>query len=100
MLNSLEELYITLAAADNSFARVLNPHGGPEFSRLLLSRCNCIYFGWLVGWLVGWLDVGLFYTLISLMIIITNHTRYKMYLHDLNVLKTYALIKIIIILDR
>ena len=28
MLNSFEELCITLAGADNSFARVLNPHGG------------------------------------------------------------------------
>ena len=28
MLNSYEELCITLGAADNSFARVLNPHRG------------------------------------------------------------------------
>ena len=28
VLNSYEELCITLGAADNSFARVLNPHGG------------------------------------------------------------------------
>ena len=28
LLNSYEELCITLGAADNSFARVLNPHGG------------------------------------------------------------------------
>ena len=28
VLNSFEELCITLAAADNSFARELNPHGG------------------------------------------------------------------------
>ena len=28
VLNSLEELCITLAAADNSFAREFNPHGG------------------------------------------------------------------------
>ena len=27
MLYSFEELCITLAVADNSFARVLNPHG-------------------------------------------------------------------------
>ena len=28
VLNSYEELCITLAAANNSFAKVLNPHGG------------------------------------------------------------------------
>ena len=38
VLNSFEELCITLAAAGNSFARVLNPHGG---AYILSSKIWC-----------------------------------------------------------
>ena len=48
MLNSFEELCITLAAADNSFARVLNPHGGAYiyiyiYIYVCVCVCVCVY---------------------------------------------------------
>ena len=45
MLNSFEELCIMLAAADNSFAREFNPHGG---AYIVIHR-QTIKVGWLVG---------------------------------------------------
>ena len=51
VLNSFEELWITLAAADNSFARVLNPHGGAYIYiyiyiyivELIMSISHCVW---------------------------------------------------------
>ena len=38
MLNSFEELCITLAVAGNSFARELNPHGGAYKHNFALNK--------------------------------------------------------------
>ena len=43
VLNSYEELCITLGAADNSFARVLNPHGGSVYIELSGEGINCCH---------------------------------------------------------
>ena len=40
VLNSYEELCITLGTADNSFARVLNPHGG-AYIYIYISSSSC-----------------------------------------------------------
>ena len=43
VLNSFEELRITLAAAGNSFARVLNPHGGVYiYIYIYIYMCVCV----------------------------------------------------------
>ena len=41
VLNSFEELCIIWAAADNSFARVLNPHGG-AYIYIYIYMCVCV----------------------------------------------------------
>ena len=59
VLNSFEELCITLAAADNSFARVLNPHGGAYiYIYIYIYKSHYQNMVNFAGWF-GHLDTGL-----------------------------------------
>ena len=60
VLNSFEELCIMRAAAENSFPRVLNPHGGAS---VFVCVCVCVlskscnWVGWLVGWVLRYINL-------------------------------------------